>query len=49
MLVWLTSRDKHDAVNGGIITSVKGIYKFSLDTDTFIHATVCSGRQKGAA
>lgn len=47
MLVWLTARDKHDAVIGSTITSVRGIYKFSLDIDTFIHAPVCAGRQKG--
>jgi hypothetical protein len=41
MLVWLTSRDKHDAVIGGTVTSVRGIYKLSVDTDTFVPATVC--------
>jgi len=47
MLVCLTAQDKQDAVIEGTITSVRGIYKFSLDIDTFIHATVCAGRQKG--
>ena len=47
MLVWLTAKDKHDAVIGSTITSVRGIYKFSLDTATFVHATVCAGRQRG--
>jgi len=47
MLVWLVAQDKHDAVIGSTITSVRGIYKFSLDIDTFIHETVCARRQKG--
>jgi hypothetical protein len=47
MLLWLTSVDKHDAVIGGTITSVKGIYRFSIETDTSIPATACAGIDNG--